>query len=313
MVGGFRLPKTVRALLLLALLALIPLLVRGASEVRPETHTVAMTQPEEPETTPSMEAETSPTPSLTNVYAPPPTTWDYHTSRLDIEIERFTQGDFVYFVADVQLSDPAQFSYAFSHEKYKAGTESLSDIAARHLPILAFNGDYYDFHSNGIIIRGGELFRKKNSARALLIVEADGDLRVVTDRSEKQGDVADRLMEEGALHTFEFGPVLVDGGQAVPLESKILRVEPGYLEPRTAIGQIGELHYLVIVVDGRQPGYSEGCDMPALQQLFVDRGARVAFNLDGGGSTTLYFNGDIINSPAMGDERKVSDIIMILP
>ena len=66
---------------------------------------------------------------------------------------------------------------------------------------------------HGIIIRGGELFRKQNSARALLIVDRDGSFRVLTDRSEKQGLVANRLMEEGVWHTFEFGPVLVENGE----------------------------------------------------------------------------------------------------
>lgn len=54
---------------------------------------------------------------------------------------------------------------------------------------------------------------------------------MLTDRSEKQGLVANRLMEEGVWHTFEFGPVLVENGEAIPLHSSILRVDEGYLEP----------------------------------------------------------------------------------
>lgn len=65
-------------------------------------------------------------------------------------------------------------------------------------------------------------------------------------------------------------------------------------------------------MDGRSEGYSEGCDLPTLQQLFLDHGAQIAFNLDGGGSTTLWFNGKVINHPASGEERKVSDIVMFM-
>ena len=242
----------------------------------------------------------------------PPGAWSYADERIQVDIQRHKRDDFVYFTVDIRLSDPSQFSYAFSHEKYGAGTEPLSDIAQRHDPLVAVNGDYYSFHNNGIIIRGGELFRKQKSSRHLLIVDQRGDLSVMTDRREKQGVVAQRLLDEGVLHTFEFGPVLVENGEAVKLSSAILRVAEGYLEPRTAIGQLGPLHYLVIVVDGRSPGYSEGCDLPTLQQLFLARGVSTAFNLDGGGSTTLWFDGEVINQPSSGDERKVSDIVMFL-
>ena len=81
------------------------------------------------------------------------------------------------------------------------------------------------------------------------------------------------------------------------------------LEPRTAIGQIGPLHYIIIVVDGRQEGYSEGISLQNLQQLFVAYGAGTAMNLDGGGSTELWFQGQILNRPSGGKERRVSDII----
>lgn len=238
--------------------------------------------------------------------------WNYETSTITVHIGRHQQDNFVYYAADIQLTDPSQFSYAFANERFDAGTEALSDIAERNNPLLAINGDYCGFHNNGVIIRGGELFRKQNSARQMLIVDKNGDLSVLVDRSEKQGVVADRLMEEGVLHTFEFGPTLVENGQAVEMDSAIVRVEDGYLEPRTAIGQLGPLHYLVIVVDGRSEGYSEGCDLPTLQQLFLDHGAQIAFNLDGGGSTTLWFNGKVINHPASGEERKVSDIVMFM-
>ena len=80
-------------------------------------------------------------------------------------------------------------------------------------------------------------------------------------------------------------------------------------EPRTAIGQIDTLHYIVIVADGRQDGYSIGMTLPELQSLFVQYGAQTAMNLDGGGSTELWFKGQIINRPSGGRERDMSDII----
>ena len=79
-------------------------------------------------------------------------------------------------------------------------------------------------------------------------------------------------------------------------------------EPRTAIGQLGPLHYLILVVDGRQES-SQGMLFSELQQTFVDYGVISAYNLDGGGSATLYYNGEVLNSPCVEGERRVSDII----
>lgn len=318
--------KTLRWVLLAVCIFLLPLFVRATGYTARDTKTTfAMTDatstPFENAPSPTPEngsafTDTTQSPLEASTAGPSPTqtqsSWSYNTSKIQVEITRHEQDNFVYFVADIQLTSPRQFSYAFSNEKYGAHDEHLSDIAKRHTPLLAINGDYYNFHNNGIIIRDGVLYRKNNSTRHLLIVDQNGDFRVMMDRSEKQSVVAERLMQENVLHTFEFGPVLVEGGEAVPLDSTILRVGKGYNEPRTAIGQLGPLHYLVIVVDGRSDGYSEGCDLPTLQQLFLDNGVVTAFNLDGGGSTTLWFNGEIINKPAAGDERKISDIVMFM-
>ena len=70
---------------------------------------------------------------------------------------------------------------------------------------------------------------------------------------------------------------------------------------------------MIILVDGRREGYSTGASIPQVQQLFIDEGVYFAFNLDGGGSTTLYFLGEVINMPSGGKERSVSDVIMFMP
>lgn len=278
-----------------------------------DDESVAAALATQPAPTPTVEiVMAAPTAASTPMPTVAPGTWDYDNGSIAVHITRQQKDAFVYFAADIQLTSASQFSYAFSNEKYDAHTEALSDIAARHNPLVAINGDYYSFHNNGIIIRGGESFRTNKSTRHLLAVEANGDLTVVTDRTGKQAALANDLLSRGVIHTFEFGPVLVKDSKAVKLDSSIVRVGKGYLEPRTAIGQLGPLHYLVIVVDGRSDGYSEGCDLPTLQQLFLDHGVTTAFNLDGGGSTTLWYDGNVINQPASGDERKVSDIVMFM-
>ena len=240
----------------------------------------------------------------------------YHTDRLDVSIEQKTKSGMTYFVCDIRLSDVSQLRTAFAGDDFRSGIyEATSDIARRYSPVLAINADFCRYHRNGVIIRNGELLRKQNITRHhLMIVDENGNFSALTDRSGKQGVVADRLAKAGTWQTFEFGPVLVENGQAAELPNRFyVNCHDGYYEPRTAIGQIGPLHYIVIVVDGRRDGYSTGATIPQLQQLFLDEGAQFAFNLDGGGSTSLYFLGEVVNMPSSGKERSVSDIIMFMP
>ena len=240
----------------------------------------------------------------------------YETDKLKVSIEQKKKNGLTYFVCDIKLSDVSQFKTAFAGDDFRSGIyEAVSDIAGRHAPVLAINADFCRYHREGVIIRNGEVLRRQNIKKHhLLIVDENGNLSAQTNRSGKQGLVANKLEQKNTWQTFEFGPVLVENGQAVDLpKSFYINCNEGYYEPRTAIGQVGPLHYVVIVVDGRRDGYSTGADMPQLQQLFLEEGVQFAFNLDGGGSTTLYFLGEVINMPSGGKQRSVSDVIMFMP
>ena len=84
--------------------------------------------------------------------------------------------------------------------------------------------------------------------------------------------------------------------------------------PRTAIGMIEPLHYIMVVSDGRTEE-SEGLSLFDLGNLMQDLGCDVAYNLDGGGSSTFWFRGEVLNKPTtFGDviqERLISDIVYI--
>ena len=83
-------------------------------------------------------------------------------------------------------------------------------------------------------------------------------------------------------------------------------------QPRTAVGVIDPNHLVFVVVDGRSPGYSRGVTLPDLAQILKGLGATTGYNLDGGGSSTMYFNGALVNNPlGRGSERGTSDILYI--
>ena len=71
----------------------------------------------------------------------------------------------------------------------------------------------------------------------------------------------------------------------------------------TAIGVVDENHLLLVVVDGRQEGYSRGATTTELAGILQGLGATTAYNIDGGGSSTLWFDGEVVNSPSQGREQ----------
>lgn len=235
----------------------------------------------------------------------------YDTEDIRIEITKHTIPNTVYFAVEIWLTDITQLRSAFSSDRFDGPTESVEDIAERNDAILAINGDFATFNNGGIIIRNGELYRSNKSTRHLLLIDANGDFIPYTDPPNNSKEAAASFIEQDIWHTLVFGPVLVENGEAVPLPEKFF-ISTGFtVEPRTAVAQLGPLHYLILVVDGRRSDYSQGVSLPRLQELFLEHGALTAFNLDGGGSTTLYFDGEVINKPANGGQRHVPDILYI--
>lgn len=239
--------------------------------------------------------------------------YSHASERIRVSIDRVEEPELVYFVADIQLASPDGLRTALSHDRADGALERLSDMARRNGAVLAVNADNYRSNGSGIIIRNGELLRARSSTRALLIADAEGNLSVKAERKgEKPRALAGELLAQGVRQTFEFGPELVrDGQEAQPAKDfRLISTRDTIREPRTAIGQIGPLHYIVIVADGRREGYSLGMTLPALRRLMVEYGAQTAMNLDGGGSAGLYFAGELINRPSGGRERGLSDILL---
>jgi exopolysaccharide biosynthesis protein len=242
----------------------------------------------------------------------------YVSDTASVEIIEVTTGSgentVTYYVADIVVSDATVLRSAFANDQY--GRNIVADtsvIAAANEAIVAINGDYYGFRADGILIRNGVVYRNEG-VRTGLAVYLDGTMAIY-DETET---TADELIAAGVWNTLSFGPALLDDGQVLPGIDEI-EVDTNFgnhsiqgNQPRTGIGMIGPNHYVLVVVDGRSPGYSAGVTMTEFAQIFEDLGAVVAYNLDGGGSATLYFDGAVVNNPlGRGKERGVSDILYI--
>ncbi len=235
----------------------------------------------------------------------------YEDSNISISLREYKYNSTTIHVADVKLASAEYLKTALAKDSYgKNITEKTSKISENHNAILAINGDYYGSREKGYVLRNGTLYRSTavNNQEDLVIYE-DGNFTVIT-----ESDIsAEQLLADGAQQIFSFGPALV-------LERYISVTEDDEISkaitsnPRTAIGIIDELHYIFVVADGRT-NESKGLTLYELAEFMQAIGSVTAYNLDGGGSSTMYFNGQVINKPTTNGkiikERSVSDIVYI--
>ena len=227
-----------------------------------------------------------------------------------IELSEYRINDTTVYVADIQLSSPAQLKTAFAQNSYGRNvTADTSDTAAAVGAVLAINGDNYGAREKGYVIRNGVLYRDTAAENQEdLVIYSDGSAEII----RESGITAQELLDRGAVQVFSFGPGLVeDGSVTVDPSDEVGRARAS--NPRTAIGILGENHYVFVVSDGRTDE-SEGLTLYELAGFMQSLGVRTAYNLDGGGSSTMVCQGAVVNRPTSGhgiDERAVTDILYI--
>lgn len=235
----------------------------------------------------------------------------YSDANVSIRITQEHEYDTDVYIVDVQVRDAQYLKTALANNQYGRNIkQTTSEMASAHNAILAINGDYYGFRDNGYVLRNGTLYRSTaDSGTDALVVGSDGSLGTVSE----DDTTAQALVDSGAWQIFSFGPTLVSDSQVVVGSTTEVN-QAMTSNPRTAIGMISPLHYVFIVSDGRTDE-SAGLSLYELAEVFKNQGCSLAYNLDGGGSTTLWFNGSVINNPTTNgknsQEREVSDIVYI--
>lgn len=235
----------------------------------------------------------------------------YEDDNIKIALIDYRENDTDIHMADVKVSSSEYLKTAFAQSSYGRNvTEKTSDIAESVNAILAINGDYYGAQESGYVIRNGVIYRETaKSGNEDLVIYGDGSFEII----DEDDITAEKLLEKGAQNVLAFGPALVeDGSVSVTEDEEVGKAMAS--NPRTAIGIIDENHYVFVVADGRTSD-NEGLSLYELAEFMESLGVQTAYNLDGGGSSTMYFNGQIINKPTTNGssikERSVSDIVYI--
>ena len=233
-----------------------------------------------------------------------------------VKVEQIATGSgddtVTYYVATVKLTDATALKSAFANNQFGRNiTQKTSTIASNNNAIFAINGDYYGFRSSGIVIRNGVVYRD-DGTRAGLAFYRDGSVKIYDETSTN----GQKLVKQGVWNTLSFGPSLVkngkivDGIDDVEIDTNFGNHSIQGNQPRTLVGAKKD-GTLVFVVDGRDAGYSRGVTMTEAAKIMLEQGCVTAYNLDGGGSSTMYFNGEVINEPSNGGERGTSDILYV--
>ena len=236
----------------------------------------------------------------------------YSDDNISITLTEKTVNNTQVYVADVTVSSAEYLKTALANNTYGTNvTAKTSETAANNNAILAVNGDYYGANSTGYVIRNGVVYRdtvREDASNGDLAIYKDGSFKIIYENEIS----ANQLVEDGVVNLLAFGPALVENSEIV-VDTKSEVGQSMASNPRTAIGIIDEKHYIIIVSDGRT-SESQGLSLYEMAEVMKSYGVKTAYNLDGGGSSTMYFNGQVINKPTTNgniSERAVSDIVYI--
>ena len=211
--------------------------------------------------------------------------------------------------AEVFIADPSQLRRKIAGDTYGYGVQMYaSQLASQANAVVAMNGDFYKFRSIGLTVYDRTVWRCEGTALDTCFFDTQGNMIFsyageLTSKEQAQQFVDDNDI----LFSVSFGPVLIDNG--VPKENLNYRIgETMQRYSRSAIGQIGEGHYLLMTIGHVYP-YKECCTLKGAQDIMLLKGCINAYTLDGGQTAEIIWRDKPYSYVDWGVERTVSDII----
>ncbi len=230
--------------------------------------------------------------------------------RIDIETEE------TYNFADVTIAHPSQFRRFYAGGEFDMHNRYYPEVMAQDAnAVVAITGDFYNYRNYGVVVYNGTIYRdiQRECMPYVLFVDKNGDLNI--EHCAGGFDVQSYIDEHDITFNVCFGPALINDGHILTSKEAYdydqTEGSDGWIygwAPRSAIGQLGELHYLLCTVDGKNPGY-HGTRSYILAQVMSEKQCVTAYNLDGGHTATLLANGKVFNRVAFGGQRASSDIL----
>ena len=227
-----------------------------------------------------------------------------------------------YIYAIVKISNASQLRTAVAYRYNSGYTKSGSKIAEANNAVFAINGDYYSFKNTGYIVRQGiEYRRRAEKTWDILIIDQHGNFHAIT---EPTNEKVDNWLSEHpdliVMNSFNFGPVYVSDGEWTMNDYSLVLNHNKIADyrgcARMALCQLAPLTYLMVACEGETDRGSRGLTLnefaDCLREVdnkIADYDIQVAYNLDGGRSTTMVLCGKKINSLSANSSRDIADII----
>jgi exopolysaccharide biosynthesis protein len=212
----------------------------------------------------------------------------------------------------IEVSDPSKITIGLAPKLGNLGAP-LSTIVKSYGAIGGINAGGFQDDSlvgggtggkpGGIVIENGEIKFEKKGLTAFDVIGFNKDNILTISNSMN----LNQINNSNLRCAISFGPALILNGKG------LVKQGGTYLAPRSAIAQKKDGTVLLLVVDGRQ-SYSKGANYLDVQNILLSYGAYNAANLDGGGSSTMSYQGKIINNPSdITGERAIPTAFLIMP
>lgn len=233
----------------------------------------------------------------------------YTSPNVSITIDTVVTGEgsgkITYYVADIYLGSLDFFKTYTAHGQMNYfDTQPALEMMAEANAIFAISGDFLTYQKSGFLLRNGEIYAADRNY-SICVLYPDGTMETYDRGSYQIQDILDR----NPVQVWSFGPVLLDENGQVRSRYDVSEAV-SFPNPRSAIGYYEPGHYCMVIVDGRKEGHSAGMRIPELAQVFADLGCTVAYNLDGGGTAVMMFDGRIYSRQSNGG-RDLGDILLI--
>lgn len=211
------------------------------------------------------------------------------------------------YIAKIDLINPKSFELAIASSE-SDGAETISSMAKREEAIFAVNGGGFFiqkrlFYPIGFTIKEGKILTAYEIAdKNFYISGIDKFGNLIGTNDLKISNKKIERIKEGVT----FIPALIENGKKKEIPNSFKNIK----HPRTVIGNYMNNELILIVIDGRSKE-SIGVSLENVQKRLLKLGVYNAYNLDGGGSSTFYYNGEILNKPSDGSERRVTNSFIL--
>ena len=213
----------------------------------------------------------------------------------------------VYSMSEVKIAHASQFRRFLADGTYGSDKQYYTtDMAATVNAVVASSGDFYKYRDMGVVVYNGTVYRD-NCDTDMCFIDDNGDL--IFERAGAftgTADLQQYVDENNIRFSLAFGPVLVENYENVcPKAYNLGEINGSY--SRAVLAQMGQLHYLLVAVNTGGSGTTPV--MRVVAEQMVAFGVEKAYALDGGQTAAIVINDKLLNRPAYGTQRTISDII----